>query len=234
MEARFRTLVHAGLQLSLVLLFAFPIFHLRFSVFIVILFLLFSGITLFLSKETLRDKERLLLLAAFFLLPIIYLNELTYTENLTYVWFIVQRKMGLILIPVGFFMLYRSGFVLNGRRHVNVFVASNIGLVLYASTMILLNGLNPEHVDTGGVAFAFRTAVSSYVHLHPTYLGMMVSFSALVLINGMLDTRLISKPFVLRTVFTLVLVLFSIDSGGTDGICSILGCSFCFKLYQVE
>ena len=203
-----RSITKLGLQVSLVILLAFPLLPLRVSVFTVIPFLVFAALSLYLSKNRAHSRQSIVLLLLFFAVPAIYLTELLVTDNVTFVWFEIQRKMGLAFIPAGVFMVHRAGVDIDVRRYINVLVASTTILVVYSSGSILINGLVPEYVSSGGIAFAFRKAVSGLVHIHPTYFGMLIGYSALVMINGLYRSEGFNKAFGIKAVVALILVCF--------------------------
>jgi O-antigen ligase len=203
-------MTNVGLQLTLILLFAFPIFPLRVSALAVYPFVILSALSFYNSSNSEHGKESLIILIAFSVIPIIYLSELLFTNNVPYVWWVVQRKLGLIFIPLGFFMLNHAGVQLNYKRFINVLVTVTSLMVVYCCGSIFYSGLNPEHVNSGGTAFAFRTAVSQLVHLHPTYFGLVIAYSALVLLNRIYTSVYKSWLFVFRLIVTLMLVTFLI------------------------
>jgi len=205
-----RSVTNVGLQLALVVLFAFPMFPLRVSAIAVYPFVVFSALSLYDSSNAKHNKESLFILIAFVVLAFIYLSELLFSDNLPYVWLVTQKKIGLIFIPLGFYMLNRAGLKLKYRRFINVFVAASTMMVIYCYVTIFFNGLNAEYVTSGGTAFALRSAVSQLVHLHPTYFALVIAFSVLVLINRIYNSTFRNWIFFVRIIMVLLLAVFLI------------------------
>jgi O-antigen ligase len=172
-----------GLDISLLLLFIFPILPLRISGFSIIPLAVFAILNLAITGFDKKKDESWLIFLAFLILPIMYLSELIYTENSAYVWREVQRKMGLIIIPFLFIMIHHSRFKMNVNRYLNAFVIAVLSLVLFTLTMLIVYGVNQDYLVSGGLPFALRTTVEELVGLHPTYLGIVVAFSAIVLVE---------------------------------------------------
>lgn len=184
---------YRGVDLSLLLLFVFPILPLRIAGFAIIPLAIFTILNIGFNGVDQKNDESWLVFLAFILLPIIYLTELIYTENLPFVWQEVQRKMGLIILPFIFMMLHHSKFKPNVDRYLKAFVFSVSGLVLYASILLLFAGVNQEYLLSGGLPFALRTTTEELVNLHPTYFGLVIAFSATVLIERISRTVKVSK-----------------------------------------
>lgn len=178
-----------GADICLLLLFAFPLLPLQWSAVLVFPFLLFATICLWNSPKAIPAPPlRTWLLVAMLALPLFYLTELLYADSVPYVWGILQRKLGLIFIPLAFYMLLRADVRSAWRRYIHVLVASTALAVIRASVAIMMRGLDPDQLASGGRAYAFRTAVEQWTDLHPTYFGLLIVFSSLYIMH-----RLVKK-----------------------------------------
>jgi hypothetical protein len=194
------------LDASLLLLFAFPILPLRLSAALVFPFLLFAALSLWDSPRVIRSPAAIWLLAAFVAFPLFYLTELPFAGNAAYVWGILQRKLGIIFIPLGFYMVLRANVRLDYYRYMRVLVGSIGLLVLYATLTMLIKGPDPDQLASGGRAYAFRTGVEQLTHLHPTYFGLLIAFASLFILHRLTDKG-VRRGLVLPVLLLLVLFM---------------------------
>lgn len=195
-----------GLKISLTGLFMFPILPYSVSGFCVLLFVLFAFLKFLTSQKIKIDRSNTLILLLFSSIPIIYVSELFFAEYVDYVWSIAQRKMGLLFIPLGFYLLSFSENTIKWKVYLNIFILSVTGLMFYSLIYILIFGLNQQYIESGGFAYGFRTFVEEISGLHPTYFGMMLCFSALYFINVILKLKHLKLLIFYCLVSLLILV----------------------------
>lgn len=97
--------VVAVLNFGLILLFAFPALPLNISGMTVLGANIIALFSFMISKHRVKlpkiNTWVFVLLSTIFL---IYLSELVYASDKPFVWSIVQRKMGLMAVPIAFFL----------------------------------------------------------------------------------------------------------------------------------
>lgn len=181
---------------------------LRIQVFIIIGICVFWGIRdLVLQKEEQKRKAifQALILGSIYIMYLLYLpfTKGIYLKSLL---FILEQKASLLLVPLAFaFISKRTKKTLLGQLHffvIGTLLSSLIGNLMFLYDYIFLKSrLNitaPEHVY-------YRRAFEAVTNLHPTYMGMYLSFSAAILLfNNEKKYKL--NNFLLATILTLLFV----------------------------
>ena len=201
--------IRNGLNWSLLLLFTFPLLPIRIATLTVFPFALFSILSWFQNQRGIYSKQSVMLLFGFVLLPLLYLSELIYADNLPYVWREIQRKMGLLIFPVLFFLIRSTGNDLNPTKYLTTFVGSSLIMVVYTSIMLLISGVDQVYLESGGFVFALRSTIEELTGLHPTYFGLIISFSSCILIDRLFKTQLKSNQLEVTFLSFLILVFIS-------------------------
>ena len=183
-----RSLTFAILKVSLAGLFLFPVISNSLSGFFVLVFGVFAMIHFLINEKTSPKKQDIVVLLLFALIPVVYTSELLVAADISYVWSVAQRKMGLLFIPLGFFLLSYSQVKIVWRNYLNLFVFAVVGLMFYVCVYILLKGLNYQYIESGGFAYGLRTFIEEIARLHPTYFGMMLCFALLYIVSLVLKT----------------------------------------------
>lgn len=172
-----------GFEWSLFLLFMFPLFSLKIGGMLVLPMVFFAILSLASSKRKMLQRPQFIIFLLFAAIPIYYAVELVYANDHQAVWSIVQRKMGLLFIPLGVLMASSAGIKLKHNQLFLAFAVSVTLLVLFVSVNLLLGGLNQSYLDSGGFAFAFRTSMEELVNLHPTYFSLLLIMTIFIFVH---------------------------------------------------
>lgn len=182
-----------GFEWTLFLLFMFPLFPLKLAGILVLPLVIFALLSFISSNSRVIQRQALLLVVLFALIPVYYAVELFYANDVQAVWSIVQRKMGLLFIPLGLFLASSSGIKIKHHQLFLNFALSVTLLVLKVSLYFLIGGLNQAYLDSGGFAFAFRTSMEDLVNLHPTYFSLLITMAIFIFVIPLLSKRNVLK-----------------------------------------
>ena len=201
------TIIQTLASFSFLAICTFPVLPLTLSGILVLVILIASLASFLFSGYKKKSRQSNVLLLALIVLPVYYFTELLYADDLQDTWFILQRKLALVVLPLSGWLFYSSAGKLNIKIALNVFSISVIGLVLYLLILLGINGLNPEHLETGGLAFALRTKAEEITAIHPTYISMFIGFSGSIFFHRFfLQTKRMEKALYF-TAFSLLLVV---------------------------
>lgn len=160
------------------------------GVFAVLLFNVFALFHLIVSpKKRKLDRSRWLSFLLITAIPVFYLTELLSTDNVEYVWDVVQRKMALIFIPSGFFFTYLSGFNLRRQLLSRVFVGSVLFQILRVVVLTSIFGFKAFFDGNGDFTFLFRTVVDKITELHPTYFGIYIAMGLILILSELIPRK---------------------------------------------
>ena len=182
-----------GFEWTLFLLFMFPLFPLKSAGILVLPLVIFALLSFISSNAKVIQKQELFLFLFFALIPAYYAVELFYANDVQAVWSIVQRKMGLLFIPLGLFLASSSGIKLKHQQLFLNFALSVTLQVVKVSLYFLFGGLNKAYLDSGGFAFAFRTSMEDLVNLHPTYFSLLITMAIFIFFIPLLSKRNVLK-----------------------------------------
>jgi len=189
----------------LLLLFAFPIFPLRISAFIMVLFGISCFVNYFLVEKVKLKFDFLLILSLLF--PLLYLlSYFIYSKSFDS-WFEFEKRIALIVIPVLYSFtrieITKSKLLLAYNISVNV-------LSLLVLIYLLFWGINEVHL-IGGKSYAIRASIADLTSIHPTYFSFFVGFSFFIILNKLLQGNYKSTGLVLNIlslcILTIMLIL---------------------------
>ena len=189
----------------ILVLFVFPIIPIPLANFFTILMIFFNLLAWILrkNKETTISKYWLLLYA---LLPSIYALELFVTPNWGVTAELVQRKILLLVLPLGFYWASSSPTIHKTTPYALWVFAFSVGiLVLKSLVTIAIWGLDNHALNSGGWAFAFRKTMEDISHSHPTYFSLFIGFTVLFLLRK--AVHLTYKKYQLILIFSSFILL---------------------------
>ncbi len=183
----------------------FPLLPLKISGLFAGLALIFSIVTFVISKKRQTpSKEMNVFFALFLALPSFYLLELLWAGDTAYVWSVLQRKMGLIIIPLAWYLALVGGVRLDLKRFLQVYVLGVVGIVLFTLLVLVIGGVDPVMYKSGGLAFSVRTQIEVISGLHPTYFGVAVGMAILICLDALYTNRWKIKPILVVSAATLL------------------------------
>lgn len=166
----------------LIALFAFPLFPINI---VNVIFILFSLLVLFIyfnEKPVLNFKD--FSFYALFILPFIpYIIEfLMYSDN-SVIKFELEKKILFFIAPIIFYINSRVSNRYSCYHVIWSFIVSVFILCISTLMMLLYKGaLLNAHVFENG-AYEIRFMIESFSGLHPTYFGLFIALSALIIIH---------------------------------------------------
>ncbi|MCH2216260.1 MAG: O-antigen ligase family protein [Flavobacteriales bacterium] len=212
-----------GARISLAILFLFALIPIKWSGLMAGVLCLFSILTYATSDQRKTPtRSDLLFISVFIALPIFYLLELFWAEDVDYVWAILQRKMGLIIIPVAILFLKLSGHKIDHSKYFNLYILGILSLVTFTSISLLFMGLDSQQIKSGGYAFALRNKIEVVAGLHPTYFGLLVSFALLLMVIKISVAEASKFKLLWHTTLSLLLLVFLIALASRMAILSFL------------
>jgi len=172
------------------LLFAFPLFSLQGGVFLVMIFALVVLINAVGNRQQdAASIPKISMMVVLFLFFTLYLKDVILAEDTPKVWRIAERKLGLVIIPFLFLLAStRAKFEFAIAPNL-VFMASMTSLCLFTWIFVWLEGVDPEHLRSGGWAFALRTKMEDVSGLHPTYFGMFLVYALMERVESWLNGK---------------------------------------------
>ncbi len=188
----------------------FPLLPLKISGLLAGLALILSITSFILSKKRQAPgKEMKVFFGLFLALPLFYLLELLWAGDTAYVWSVLQRKLGLIIIPLAWYLAIAAGVKLELKRFLQVYVLGMVGIVLYTLLVLAFGGVDPMMLKSGGLAFAIRTQIEVISGLHPTYFGLTVGMGILICLDAFHAKRWkVSSALVMVTASVLFIFIF--------------------------
>jgi O-antigen ligase len=163
------------------------------------------------NKNTTISKSWLILFA---LLPAIYALELFVTPNWWLTAELVQRKILLLVLPLGFYWASSSPTIHKTIRFAPWLFAIAVGiLVLKSLVTMAIWGLDKHAINSGGWAYAFRKTMEDISHSHPTYFSLFLGFTILFLLHKAIHfTKRKYQLILLLSAFILLSLLMALAS----------------------
>ena len=168
--------LHLIASILFLMLFAFPVFPLKFANFIFMLLSAFTLISFFIKPF---KVGKTLLLNLVFVIPFItYLIEFLIFSNNSVAHFEFEKKLFFftapLIIPI---FLKVTGFK-NYKVAFLVFALSMMVLTIYSMTALMIKGIPFQATSYENGAFIFRYYFEDISGLHPTYYSIMALLSA--------------------------------------------------------
>lgn len=167
-------------QLLFLTIFAFPLFPIRINGYIVLLFFLSSLINYIVLRPKLTRPKPVFYLAIAF--PLLYFISFLITPDSAYARFDLEKRVLLFFAPI---MFWISNIKLKEKYLLEFFNGISSFLAIEILGYLFIKGTNPIY-NIGGSAYAIRTTVEDLTGIHPTYLSMVLAFSALVIFYNIL------------------------------------------------
>jgi hypothetical protein len=173
------------------LLAAFPL--LKLSWISVPLFLLFCNALVFIFRFKPHLKW-----GSFFLHILVFLVYLVFllrTSNLPDGWFIVQKKLGFILLALPFAI--PELIIVAGERRTTIFLVFSFATILQCvitNLYIVFKGLIVDNPVNSDRIYFYRVSFDTYGHFHPTYMCAALFTCALIQLNELLKESGKRKP----------------------------------------
>ncbi len=202
--------VQTGLLCALA---SFPLWPLKITTFIIIAWLISLALSFREYKPRTRQEKGLLVL---FILPyLLFVFSLFTDPDKAEILFILEKKIGLIALPVFiFFSPYRPGKK-EWKWVLNIYTLSVTAVVVWVNTAVFFFNGQLVEPDNNFFTYQYRKLFEAYSGVHPTYMGMFLFFALLVNLISMegLSISRNRKALLARSLLVLVLLTAAIMLG---------------------
>ena len=197
-------------NLSFVLIAAFPLTGVKFSSYVVGIWILVSLFLVFKEKtykNIFQEKKALILLTSYYLLNVF--SFLIFRNNINEATKILETKALFILFPL-FVFLTKDFFCKNIIKAVSYsFAISNVIIALLVWYEILDIGMFKLLKIDSYYNPIIRRVFSDITSIHSPYLGMLFSFSSMILIDQTFVKKTKNIIFKTLSILGVLLLLFS-------------------------
>lgn len=159
------------------------------------------------QKPTLTSTPVVILLMAFYIL---HAAGILYSQNQKEAWFVLEKKLSLILLPV----LFIFGPRLNGKETKAVLLSFVASCILVC--ILCLAIATSKFVQTKDITFFYYQSLSINIGMHAAYLAMYLCFAIAILLflsfNEKATLRSNQKALYFISIIAMSLVIFMLSA----------------------